>query len=140
MAEYTAIAAQTVAANSNILFTEEPVGGGKCINHREGSGIVTLRGITSQCRARYKVSFNGNIAIPAGGTVGAVSAAIAMQGEALASSVMITTPAAVSEYSNVSASTFIDVPCSCRTTVTVKNISTQAIEVVNANLVIERVA
>ena len=41
MAEYTAIAEQTVAANQNILLTETPVcGNAPCIVHREGSGLV----------------------------------------------------------------------------------------------------
>ena len=58
MPEYTSAAVQTVAADQNVLFTETPV----CCNrgyvtHREGSGLVTLRGITNQCRARYKVTF-----------------------------------------------------------------------------------
>ena len=91
MAEYTAIAEQTVAANQNILLTETPVcGNAPCIVHREGSGLVTLRGITKgQCRARFKVTFGGNIAIPTGGTVEAISVAIAINGEAVNSTIMI---------------------------------------------------
>ena len=76
MAEYTATALQTVAANQNVLFTETPVCGNNSIVHREGSGIITLRGITSQCRARFKVTFGGNITIPSGGTVGPISITI----------------------------------------------------------------
>ena len=64
MPEYTNAAVQTVAANQNVLFTSTPVGcnTGNVI-HREGSGIATLRGVTNQCRARYRVSFVGNIAV-----------------------------------------------------------------------------
>lgn len=45
--------------------------------HRNGSGILTLRGITNGCScfARYQVTFNGNIAIPTGGTVAAIATA-----------------------------------------------------------------
>ena len=58
MAEYTAAAAQTVANGNNVLFTATPVCATRCIVHREGSGIVTLRGITNgQCRARFRVNF-----------------------------------------------------------------------------------
>ena len=65
MAEYTAAAAQTVANGNNVLFTATPVCATRCIVHREGAGIVTLRGITNgQCRARFRVNFGGNIAIP----------------------------------------------------------------------------
>ena len=67
MAEYTNIGPVTVAAGQNVPLTETSVSGGSCIVHREGAGIVTLRGQTNQCRARYKVSFGGNIAIPTGG-------------------------------------------------------------------------
>ena len=70
MAEYTAVALQTVAAGADVAFTETAVNGSGCITHREGSGIVKLRGITNQCRARFLVSYSGNIQIPTGGTVG----------------------------------------------------------------------
>lgn len=140
MAEYTAILEQTVAANSNVLLTETPVDGGRCVVHREGAGLVTLRGITNQCRSRYRVLFNGNIAVPTGGTVGAISAAISLNGEAVQSTTMIVTPAAVENYFNVSASVYVDVPNGCCTQVAIKNTSDQAILVQNANLIIERVA
>lgn len=57
MAEYLAVSAQEVAVNGNVVFTNMAVQGNNCIKHREGSGIVTLRGITNQCRARYFVDF-----------------------------------------------------------------------------------
>ena len=142
MAEYTAIAEQTVAANQNILLTETPVcGNAPCIVHREGSGLVTLRGITKgQCRARFKVTFGGNIAIPTGGTVEAISVAIAINGEAVNSTTMIVTPAAVEEYFNVFGAIFIDIPITCCSQISVKNTSTQSILVQNANVIVERVA
>lgn len=93
MAEYTANALQTVGVNQNVLLTDEPVKGNCSIIHRDGSGLVTLRGITNQCRARFRVYFNGNIAIPTGGTVGPISLAISINGEPVASSTMIVTPA-----------------------------------------------
>ena len=138
--EITANALQTVETNQNVLSTETPIGGNNSIIHREGSGLVTLRGITQQCRALFRITFSGNIAIPTGGTVGPISLAIALDGEAVASSTMISTPAAVEQFNNVSSSIFICVPSSCWMTASVRNISTQAIEVQNANLIIERVA
>jgi hypothetical protein len=99
-----------------------------------------LRGITTQCRARFKVFFSGNIAIPTGGTVGAISLAISVNGEAVASSTMIQTPAAVEEFANVASAVYLDVPQGCCISVAVKNTSDQAIDVQNANLIIERVA
>ena len=110
MAEYTNANVASVAAGQNVPFTETAVSGNPCIVHREGAGIVTLRGLTNQCRARFKVSFGGNIAIPTGGAVTAISAA------------------------------HIDVPRGCCLTVAVENTSDQTINIANANLIVERVA
>ena len=138
--EIIANALQTVAANQNVYFTDEITCGSCSIGHRSGSGLVSLKGITNQCRARYRVSFGANIAIPTGGTVEAISLALALDGEPILATTMITTPAAVEEFQNVFSSVFIDIPRGCCSTVSVKNISTQAIETQNANLIVERVA
>lgn len=138
--EVTASALQTVAVGQNVLFTETPVCGSNCIVHRDGSGIVTLRGQTGQCRARYRVSFGANIAVPAGGTAGPISVAIAISGEPLAASTAIVTPTAAEAFFNVSLDTFVEVPRGCCVTVAIENTSDQAISVQNANLIAERVA
>lgn len=138
--EVTANAIQTVAADQAVLFTDTAVPGNCVVMHREGSGLVTLRGLTNQCRARFRVSFGGNIALPAGGTVDPISLAIAINGEAVATTTMISTPAAVEEFSNVFSTIFIDVPRGCCSQISVENTSTQPIEVQNANLIVERVA
>ena len=140
MAEFVAVSAQEVAANGNVIFTNTVASGSNCIKHREGSGIVTLRGLTNQCRARYFVDFSGNISIPTGGTVGAISLAIAISGEPVLSSQMISTPAAADQYNNVSSGVYIDVPAGCCVNIAVKNTSTQAINVANANIVVTREA
>lgn len=138
--EITANAIQTVSSLGNIVFTDTAVPGSCAIMHREGSGLVDLKGLTCQCRARYRVSFGGNIAIPADGTVGPISLAISIQGEPIATTTVIATPAAVNEYHNVFTAIFIDVPKGCCYSVGVKNTSGAAIEVQNANLIVERVA
>lgn len=141
MAEFTNSNTVSVAASENLPLTETAVKSPACIVHREGSGLVTLRGLTSgQCRARFKVSFGGNIAIPTGGTVGAISVALAVGGEALNSATAIVTPAAVDQYSNVFTAVFVEVPRGCCVTVALKNTSTQAISIANSNLIVERVA
>ena len=139
MAEFTNVFVQQIAANGNAVFSETPVSGSKCIVHRDGSGIITLRGMTNQCRARYKVVFGGNIAIPTGGAVGPISVAIAVEGEALGSATAVVTPAAVEDFFNVFAAAFIEVPRGCCVTVAVKNTSTETIELENANVIVERV-
>lgn len=138
--EITANAVQTVGIDQNVLFTEAAVRGNGSMMHREGSGIVTLRGLTTQCRARFKVSFGANIAVPTSETVGPISLALAITGEAVSTSSMIETPAAVEEYSNVYSSLFIDVPQGCCITISVENTSTIPVLVQNANLIVERVA
>lgn len=140
MAEYTNASTVTVDAGQNVPFTEVAVSGNPCIVHREGAGIVTLRGLTNQCRARFKVSFGGNIAVPTGGTVGAISAALAVNGEPLNSATGIVTPAAVDQYGNIYIAAHIDVPRGCCLTVAVENTSGQTINIANANLIVERVA
>lgn len=131
---------QTVAVGANVQFTDTVVPGKACMMHRSGSGLVSLKGLTDQCRARFKVSFGGNIAIPTGGTVEAISLALAIDGEAIASTTMIVTPAAVEEFFNVFGAIYLDIPRGCCSQVSVRNVSTQPIEVQNANLIIERVA
>ena len=139
--EITAVALQTVAENQNVLFTETAVGSNNSMYHRDGSGLITLRAASStQCRARFKVSFGGNIAVPTGETVGPISLALAINGETIASTVMIETPAAVEQFSNVFSAIFLDIPTGCCQTLSVKNISDTPIEVQNANLIVERVA
>lgn len=140
MAEYLAVASQEVAANGNVVFTNTAVRGSNCIQHREGSGIVTLRGITNQCRARYFVDFSANIAVPTGGTAGEISLAIAISGEPVLSSQMISTPAAVAQFNNVSTGIYVDVPKCCCVNIAVENTSGVAIDVANANLVVTREA
>lgn len=138
--EITANAVQTVAANQNVLFTDTVVCGTGSIIHRDGSGLVTLRGITNQCRARFKVSFGGNIAVPATGTAGPISLAIAVNGEPVLSTTMTETPTATDAYSNVFSAIYVDVPACCCTQISVKNIGADNINVQNANLIIERIA
>lgn len=139
--EIVANAIQTVAVNQDVLFTGTSVRGNASVLHREGSGIVTVRGLPNgQCRARFRAVFGANIAVPTGETVGPVELAIAINGEGVPTSRMISTPAAVEEYNNVSADIYIDVPIGCCTQLSVQNIGTIPVNVQNANFIVERVA
>lgn len=143
MAEYVAIAPQEVAVGRNILLEDSiPCNKGYVI-HRNGSGVLTLRGIVNNscaCFARYRVTFNGNISIPTGGTAGEISIALSQNGEALQSSLAIVTPSAVEEPFNVTSTAYITVPRGCCYSIAVENTSDQEITVANANLVISREA
>ena len=141
-AEYSMTALQTVAVDENILFAN---GCRACrkgfIQHRDDSGIFFLKGATNGCRAVYRVTFNGNIAIATGGTVEPISIALTINGEELGNALATVTPAAIGDFFNVSVTTFIDIPCGCCVTVSVENVSdTTDIDVQNANIIFDRVA
>lgn len=138
--EITANALQTIATGQNVIFTNTAVSGNCSILHREGSGLVSLRGLTQQCRARFRVTFGANVALPADATVEPIQLAIAINGEQVATATMISTPAAVEEFNNVGRSLNIDVAAGCCAQISVENIGATAVDVQNANLIVERVA
>ena len=152
MAEYVQTQSpQNVAFGQNLLLTDSiPCNRGYVV-HRNGSGILTLRGCTSgnSCFARYEVTFNGNLAIPTGGTVAAIAVALAIDGEALQSSRAIVTPAAVEQYFNVTSTAIITVPKGCCYTVALENVNAgvgaeivdeQTISIADGNLTVTRIA
>ena len=154
-AEYSSNAVQTVAANGSVIFTEAPVPCNKgYVYHRDESGLFRLASPAALgCRrtrwcsccgempaAYYEVAFHANINIPEdpAGTVAPISLALAIDGEIDPSSIMTFTPAAVGDLGNVGADILVAVPAICRcASVSVRNISTQAIEVQNANIVFD---
>ena len=156
MAEYVKNEVQTVLPNQ-VVTLNTSIGCNKgYVYHRNGSGIVTLRGITNNCFARYQVTFNGNIAIPSTGTVGPIAVALALDGEPLLTSRAIVTPADVAtepptteNFFNVTSTAIISVPRGCCFNVSVENVSESAdpattpapeILVQNANLTVARIA
>ena len=140
MAEFSNPIIALVSAGQNVPLTETAVNSKPCIVQRAGAGLVTLRGLSNQCRALYKISYGGNIAIPTGGTVEAITAALAVNGEALNSATATVTPAAVENYFNVYVSAQVSVPKGCCVTVAMKNTSAQAVNFANSNLTVERIA
>lgn len=153
MAEFTNNAVQLVQPNQPVALNTT-IGCNKgYVFHRNGSGIVTLRGIVNNptsCFARYQVTFNGNIALPEGATVTPISVALAIDGEPILTSTAIFTPAAADEYGNVTSTAIVTVPKGCCFNVSVENTSpvpttpagsnAPAINVQNANLTVSRIA
>lgn len=150
MAEFVQLATpQNVAFGQNLLLADSircPKG---YVLHRNGSGILTLRGITPNCFARYEVTFSGNIAVQTGGTAAAIAVALAIDGEPLQSSRAIVTPAAVEQYFNVTSTAIITVPKGCCYTVALENVNAgvgaeivdeQTISIADGNLVVTRIA
>ena len=152
MAEYVYNPIQLVLPNQPVLLENSIPCNRGYVFHRDGSGILTLRGIVNNptsCFARYQVTFNANIAIPADGTaVGPIAIALAIDGEPILTSRAIVTPAAVDEYFNVTSTAIITIPKGCCFNVSVENASfgataadtPTAINVQNANLVVTRIA
>lgn len=140
MAEYTYNPIQEVEDNQNVLLNDSIPCTRGFVVHRNGSGILTLRGCTNNCFARYQVTFNGNIAVPTGETVGEISLALAIDGEPVQTSRARVTPSAVEEYFNVTSTAFVTVPRGCCYTIAVENTSGIPIEVQNSNLVVTRTA
>lgn len=158
MAEYVYNGVQSVQPNQNVLLQSSIPCGKGYVYHREGSGILTLKGVVNNptaCFARYQVTFNGNIAVPSDGTVGPIAIALAINGEPIQSSKAVYSPAAVAadpptdaNFGNVTSTAIITVPKGCCFTLSVENDSTgataadpaPAILVKNANLTISRIA
>lgn len=151
MAEYVYNPVQLVQPNQNVLLQSSIPCNRGYVYHRDGSGILTLRGIVNNacgCFARYQVTFNANIAVPEDGTVGPIAVALAIDGEPIQTSRAIVTPAAVDEYFNVTSTAIITVPRGCCFNIAVENASfgataadpATAINVQNANLTVARIA
>lgn len=150
-AEYSAIPVQTIAVDENVIFSN---GSRACrkgfIQHRDDSGIFFLKGSNNGCRAVYRVTFNGNIAVSAaddGGVVGPISVALTINGEEINNALATVTPTVAEAFFNVSVTTFIEIPCGCCVTVSVENVSEgaagaagSAIDVSNANIIFDRIA
>lgn len=151
-AEYLANAIQTVALNAPVIFTASIPCKRGYVYHEDETGIFILRGITSQCYATYQVTFNGNIAVPTGGTVpdGGIAVAITVNGEPRLTSKAIFVPAEAGDnYGNVTSTAIIRVPKGCCFSVSVDAVPASIdptvtpapqIAVQNANLVINRIA
>lgn len=148
-AEYLANAEQLVNLNAPVIFTASIPCRRGYVYHEDETGIFILRGITSNCFATYQVTFNGNIAIPDGGTVTPIAIAITVNGEPRLTSRAIFTPAAAEDYGNVTSTAIIKVPKCCCFSLSVEAVPATSdatvtpapvISVQNANFVVNRIA
>ena len=144
-AEYLANAVQEVALNAPVIFSASIPCTRGYVYHEDETGIFILRGITNgQCFATYQVTFNGNIAIPEGGTVTPIAVAITVNGEP-----RLTSRAAAEDYGNVTSTAIIKVPRGCCFSLSVDAVPATTdptvtpapvIDVQNANLTVSRIA
>ena len=131
---------QTIESDEAVAYTTALSSGSQSILWRVGSSIVTLRGLGPQLRSRFRVSYHLNVALSAGAEINPIEVAIRVNGEALAPSRAVSTPAAVSEFNSVGATTLIDVPAGCCVSVSLANIGESSIDTENVDLIVERVA
>ncbi len=138
---YSADAPQIIQPGADAIFTTiVKASENSLIRNRVGTGNFVLSGWVP-CRkktADYTVEFGANIAVNEGGTAGPITVAVTQDGSVIPSSTMESTPAAVSEYNNVSVVTEADVFAGCCETVTIRNTSDQAILMKNAEIRIVR--
>lgn len=127
------VATQSVVTNGNVLFNSTRICTGCSARHEQGSGrfVLLKPGI-------YEVAFNANVSLPTGATVGPITLNITQDGEDIAGSAMITTPAAVEQLDNVSATVLVRVYEGCCASLAVNNATTSTINVQDANFVITR--
>ena len=150
MAEYLAVAEQSVALNQPIVFTASIPCTKGYVYHEDETGIFILRGCTNNCFARYQITYNGNISVPEEGELTPIGVAIYVNGETRLSSLAVFTPQAVDELGNVTSTAIITVPRGCCFSVAVRYVDataadpattpTPVIDVANSNLVINRIA
>lgn len=143
---------QEVSLNAPILFRASIPCTRGYVYHEDETGNFILKGrVNNQCNqfAHYQVTFNGNIAIPEGGTVTPIAIALTVNGEPRLTSRAIYTPAAVGDYGNVTSTAIIKVPKGCCFSLGIDSVPattdpavtpSPSIDVQNANLTIARIA
>lgn len=122
------VAAQTVNVNNPVIFGATRIKTGCTVRHEQGSGrfVLTKPGV-------YRVTFNANISTTDAGTA---LLGVTQEGEAITgASINATTIAGASLP--VSVTTLVRVYY-CDSSVSVTNLSTVAINVTDANMVIDR--
>lgn len=113
MAKYITTSDQNVALNGVIPFNVVSIPCNKGCVVPVATGVLTLKGNTSNNFARYEVTVQGNVAIPTGGTVTPIAVAITINGVEIPDSIAIVTPGATEDVWHINTSTVITVPCGC---------------------------
>lgn len=113
MAKYITSSDNTVALNNTIPFDIVSIPCGKRDVIPLTSGVLTLRGRTSNLFARYDVNVQANVSIPEGGTVTPIAIGITINGVVAPESVAIVTPTAADEFWHINTSIPVTVPSGC---------------------------
>lgn len=113
MSVYVTATDSLVSLNSTIPFNAVSIPCNSGLVTPLATGVVNLKGRTSNKFARYRVTLKANVQIPTGGAVTAVALGIKVDGATIPESVAIITPAAVGQYQHINTDAIITVPCGC---------------------------
>lgn len=154
-AEYGYVDEQTVASGASAVLNDfSPCNTGLVIHENE-SPVLILRGVggvNSGCCPcmtdnfiKYRITANGNISIPTGGTIGPVSVTFTLGGIPIPASQVIVTPAAVDQYNPFSIDKLVSVPIGTSPSFALTNVlpglatteTGQAINIRNLNVIVD---
>lgn len=113
ISKYLTSTDQNVALNNTVPFDIVSIPCNRGCVIPITTGVLTLKGNTSNRFARYEVKLQANVAIPEGGAVTPIALAITLNGVAIPDSVAIVTPVAAEEFWHINTSVTITVPCDC---------------------------
>lgn len=149
MAEYTAIAEQTVLSGQPMIFTETSISCTRgLIRHEDGTGLFNLSGAVpvseyqNRCccqgepTADYLVVFHANIAVPEGGTAGEIQMSLALDGTSIPATRMIVTPTAVEAFFNIGTSKNVQCYPGCCRNLSIVNTSADQASVLVSNAIL----
>ena len=131
MIELSNSAAQTLTSGQSVVFDTTVLKTGCQETHRRNSGLINLRGGT------YELHFAANVS---GTAAGPVQLVLALDGEPLPETAMISTVGAAGDLNNVATGTLVKTDCGCCTTVSVVNNGAEPVVIgANSSLFIKRV-
>ena len=113
MARYLTSADQNISLNGIFPFDIVSIPCNRGCVIPIATGVLNLRGGSSNRFARYEVNLQANVAVPENGEVTPIGVAITLNGVPIPDSVAIVTPAAAEDVWHISTSTTITVPCGC---------------------------
>lgn len=151
MAEYLTASDSLVALNNTIPFNTVSIPCNRGLVIPIAPGILNLKGNTPNSFARYRVTVQANITVPADGELTPIALGIAIDGATVPESVAIFTPQALEEYGHINTTAIITVPCGCCITVSARYVDgteddaavTAAPSILvrrNASITVERIA
>lgn len=132
MIELSNSTAQTLTSGQSVIFDATILKTGCHETHRRNSSLVNLRG-----GGTYELHFAANVS---GTAAGPVQLTLALDGEPLIETTMISTVGAAGDLNNVATGTLVKTDCGCCTTVSVVNNGTEPVVIgADSSLFIKRV-